>query len=89
MHAERIFTAEDLARYDGREGASAYIACAGLVYDVSESFVWRRGRHQAEHLAGTDLTEALTGAPHGDDLLQAFPIVGRLLRDAEEPPDVS
>jgi predicted heme/steroid binding protein len=81
MNAARTFTAEELARYDGRDGSPAYVAHAGLVYDLSESFTWRRGRHHAEHMAGTDLTEAMAGAPHGASLLGRFPVVGRLLSD--------
>jgi predicted heme/steroid binding protein len=88
MDDTRRFTAQELARYDGRHDVPAYVACAGVVYDVSESFLWRRGRHQAEHQAGADLTAALAGAPHGDDLLSACPVVGRLVAEgASEPPD--
>jgi predicted heme/steroid binding protein len=86
MTATRRFTTQELARFDGRD-TPAYVACDGVVYDVSDSFLWRRGRHQAQHLAGTDLTAALAGAPHGDDLLAALPVVGRLLSEAgREPP---
>jgi predicted heme/steroid binding protein len=87
MDDTRRFSAQELAGYDGRQDAPAYVACAGLVYDVSESFLWRRGRHQAEHQAGADLTAVLAGAPHGDDLLTPFPVVGRLVAEGEsEPP---
>ncbi len=68
----------ELAKFDGREGRPAYVAFRGKIHDVSGSFVWRNGRHQAMHEAGADLTEALAQAPHGEDLLQRFPIVGTL-----------
>jgi predicted heme/steroid binding protein len=71
----RIFTIKELARYDGRRGI-AYVACEGKVYDVSQSFLWQKGKHQVIHRAGTDLTEALKGAPHGAELLEKFPVVG-------------
>ena len=74
----RIFTKEELAKYDGRDGIS-YVACDGQVYDVSRSLLWQKGRHQAAHRAGRDLTEALKGAPHGSEMLKGFPLVGRLL----------
>jgi len=48
----REFTLEDLTRYDGREGRPAYVAYEGKVYEVTESFLWQRGRHQALHGAG-------------------------------------
>ena len=77
--AERQFTREELRRYDGRDGRPADIAHAGKVYDVSESFLWQNGRHQALHAAGEDLTAALEGAPHGVDLLERVKPVGALL----------
>jgi predicted heme/steroid binding protein len=72
----REFTAEELARYNGKDGAPAYIACRGRVYDVTGNFLWQRGRHQALHQAGQDLTAILDQAPHGEDLLERVPIVG-------------
>ncbi len=71
-------TLDELARYDGTDGKPAYIAYEGKIYDVSESFLWQGGKHQALHRAGADLTEALADAPHGPDLLTRVPIVGRL-----------
>lgn len=76
----RRFTLEDLARYNGKGGMPAYIAYKGQVYDVSSSFLWQNGRHQVLHEAGTDLTAALDQAPHGEDLLEGFPVVGVLIR---------
>ena len=83
----RTFTAAELARFNGTGGSPPYVAHAGLVYDLSRSFTWQRGRHHAEHAAGTDLTEAMAGAPHGASLLSRFPVVGRLVEgDVSEPP---
>ena len=59
----REFTPEELTRFDGREGRPAYVAYRGKVYDVSGSFLWQRGRHQALHRAGEDLSGALPRAP--------------------------
>ena len=77
------FTEEELTRYDGRNGLPAYIAYEGKVYDVSGSFLWKSGNHQVIHNAGADLTASMKQAPHGDDLLKKFPIVG-ILRGARE-----
>jgi predicted heme/steroid binding protein len=52
------FTLEELKRYNGKHGSKAYIACRGLIYDVSSSFLWRDGKHQVSHHAGRDLTYA-------------------------------
>jgi predicted heme/steroid binding protein len=74
----RAFTAEELARHDGQDGARAYIAYKGVVYDVSNSFLWRRGRHRVLHQAGADLTDSLASASHGKDLLSRVPVIGIL-----------
>ncbi len=74
----RIFTKEDLKKYDGSNGV-AYVAYQGKVYDVSQSFHWKRGIHQVMHRAGCDLTETLKEAPHDHEMLDKFPIVGELL----------
>ena len=74
----RRFTTEELKRYDGKQGRPAYVAHNDTVYDVTGSFLWQDGKHMAAHLAGTDLTEKLSDAPHSVALLERFPIVGTL-----------
>ena len=74
----RTFTNEELRQYNGKDGAPAYIAYKGKVYDVSNSFLWQQGKHQVVHFAGLDLTQALDDAPHGPDLLERVPMVGTL-----------
>ncbi|UCF95867.1 MAG: hypothetical protein JSV89_11845 [Spirochaetaceae bacterium] len=76
---EKKFTRQELSRFDGQEGRPAYIAYKGKVYDVTESFLWMGGRHQALHRAGDDLTEVLDTAPHSEDLLERVSVVGRLV----------
>jgi predicted heme/steroid binding protein len=49
------------------------------VYDVSDSYHWRKGVHHVSHHAGFDLTDALERAPHDFSLLEKFPIVGELV----------
>ena len=73
------FTREQLAACNGLDGTPAYFAYQGRVYDGSQSFLWRRGRHWARHFAGLDLTGALEEAPHGEDLLERLPIIGILI----------
>jgi len=75
----RGFTAEELKKYDGKNGL-AYVAYRGKVYDVSSSYHWRKGTHHAAHRAGCDLTEASEQAPHDLTLLDKFPIVGKLIK---------
>ncbi len=71
------FTAEELAKYDGTGDNPAYVAYNGKVYDVSSGHNWTAGTHY-EHSAGEDLTEAMGDAPHGDDVMHGFPVVGEL-----------
>ncbi len=65
----------------GRDGAPALNAYRGRVYDVSRSFLWQNGGHQALHAAGRDLTGSLEDAPHPADVLKRFPMVGTLRED--------
>jgi len=76
---QKQFTRQHLSQFDGREGRPAYIAYKGKVYDVSGSFLWMGGRHQALHRAGEDLTDALGNAPHGEDLLERVPVIGKFI----------
>ena len=73
----KTFTRKELKQYDGSRGI-AYIAYRGKVYDVSQSYQWKRGVHQVQHHAGGDLTRAAQQAPHTPDLLFKFPVVGTL-----------
>lgn len=71
----RSFNREELARYNGKD-APAYVACGSNVFDVSDSFLWKGGRHQVLHSAGEDLTESLPDAPHTIEQLERYPVVG-------------
>ena len=75
----RELTPAELARFNGRGDAPAYIAFQGKVYDVSRSFLWQEGRHQVVHMAGKDLTGELKAAPHGAATLEPVPLIGRLV----------
>jgi predicted heme/steroid binding protein len=77
--AERKFTLEELKQYDGKNGKPAYIAYKGKVYDVTEDYLWIDGDHQGEHVAGKDLTEEMSLAPHTEDVLERVKLVGKLV----------
>ena len=72
------FTREELKATARRDAGPVLIAYKGKVYDVSDSYHWRQRVHQVMHNAGEDLTQAMDFAPHGDDLLAKFPVVGKL-----------
>jgi len=78
------FDEKELATYDGRNGKPVYIAYKGKVYDVSSSFLWKNGKHQVIHRAGMDLTEAFKHAPHGEEVLKRFPVVGFLRKNEND-----
>lgn len=78
MAEEKVFSVSELSMYDGKEGRPAYFACNGKVYDITNSDQWTDGEHYNAHVAGIDLTDALTGAPHGEEVLEKFKVVGML-----------
>ncbi|RRD92678.1 cytochrome B5 [Clostridiales bacterium COT073_COT-073] len=76
---EKVFTVEELAKYNGKDGAKAYVAIDGVVYDVTEVKAWKEGMHNGFE-AGQDLTEAIQKAPHGTAKLEGLPVVGKLAK---------
>ena len=85
-----MMTVSELKSYDGKNGARAYIAYKSIVYDVTQSSLWQAGEHQGIHSAGVDLTSALAGAPHGDEVFKEFPVMATLENEESttkiEPP---
>lgn len=84
-YKEKIdLTAGELSYYDGRDGRPAYVAVNGMIYDITNSRLWRGGGHDPSHgkvEAGKDLTEAMEeDSPHGNKHLKNFPVVGRLVK---------
>ena len=72
------FTLEELQRFDGKEGRPIYIAYKGKVYDISKSPLFQGEKRMRCHVAGKDLTREIDIAPHGEDLVFKFQVVGRL-----------
>jgi predicted heme/steroid binding protein/uncharacterized membrane protein len=77
------FDATELQKYDGNDGRPIYVAYKGKVYDVSNSKLWRNGLHMKRHHAGQDLTADIQGAPHEPDVLDRYPQIGTLRKEAE------
>lgn len=80
LGGEKRFTENELRQFDGKEGRPAYITFKGKIYDVSNSQLWKDGKHLTSHVAGIDLTEAITSAPHGEENLSKLAIVGELIK---------
>jgi len=81
----RELTPEQLFPFDGKEGRPAYIAYKGIIYDITSSRLWKNGQHMMKHHAGTDLSEMLKQAPHGDDKVLAMPQVGMCVESDRKP----
>lgn len=71
-------TLKELSGFDGKEERRAYVAYKGVVYDVTESPLWKKGKHAGKFQAGADLTPFLEQAPHGEEVFDRVPEVGTL-----------
>lgn len=72
-----IYTRFQLALRNGQDKPQIWVAFQGLIYDVTQSRLWRDGKHY-EHWAGQDLTAELKDAPHTAAVFQKFQVIGRL-----------
>lgn len=75
---------EELAKANGREDNPVYVVHQGKVYDLSASKLWKGGLHMKRHQAGSDLSTAITAAPHGPEVLGRFPQIG-VFKDRSVP----
>ncbi len=76
------FDPESLAEFNGKDGKPVYVAHKGKVFDLSESRLWKTGLHMKRHPAGQDLTIDIWAAPHGPEVLDKYPQVGTLKKQA-------
>lgn len=72
------YTTQQLALRNGQDREEVWIAFEGIIYDVSESRLWRDGKHY-EHWAGQDLTEELSDAPHDSKVFEKLQVIGKLV----------
>ena len=79
-----LFTKSQLALRNGQDKPEIWVAYKGVIYDVSESRLWRRGQHY-EHWAGQDLTDELPDAPHTDEVFERFKAIGQLTPSKSPP----
>ena len=71
------YTKSQLALRNGQDKPEIWVAFEGRIYDVSESKLWRKGKHY-EHWAGQDLTDELKDAPHSRQVFEKFSVIGLL-----------
>jgi arsenite oxidase small subunit len=74
----RRLTSDELQQFDGRDGRPLYIVFKGKIYDLSGSKLWIQGKHMGIHTKNENLTESIKAAPHGEDNVLRYPIVGEL-----------
>jgi predicted heme/steroid binding protein/uncharacterized membrane protein len=74
--------AKELSEFNGDKGNTIYIAHEGKVFDVSASKLWQDGMHMQRHHAGSDLTTDIQAAPHGPEVLERYPQVATLEKEA-------
>ncbi len=67
-----------LALRNGQDRDEIWVAYKGIIYDVTDSTLWRNGRHY-EHFAGQDLTHEFPDAPHTEQVFSRMKIVGKLI----------
>jgi predicted heme/steroid binding protein len=71
------YTKSQLALRNGQDKPEIWVAYKGIIYDVTESRLWRKGQHY-EHWAGQDLTDELADSPHTDEVFERFMTIGIL-----------
>jgi predicted heme/steroid binding protein len=75
--SEPTYTKAQLALRNGQDKPEIWIAYLGTIYDVTNSKMWRNGKHY-EHWAGQDLTDELPDAPHNERVFEKLKVVGQL-----------
>lgn len=72
------YTKAQLALRNGQDKPEIWIAYLGTIYDVTDSKMWRNGKHY-EHWAGQDLTDELKDAPHNERVFEKLKVAGKLI----------
>ncbi|OAQ42076.1 cytochrome b5 [Pedobacter psychrophilus] len=72
------YSKSQLALRNGQDKPQIWVAYLGFIYDVTESRLWRDGKHY-EHWAGQDLTDELRHAPHTEKVFEKFEKIGKLI----------
>ncbi|EOR94628.1 hypothetical protein ADIARSV_2226 [Arcticibacter svalbardensis MN12-7] len=72
-----FYTRSQLALRNGQDKPQIWVALNGVIYDVTESRLWKNGTHY-EHWAGQDLTEELADAPHTELVFLRFKKIGQI-----------
>lgn len=77
-HNNRLFTKEELAKFNGRNGNPAYVAVNGMVYDVTNNAAWGAATHFGL-FAGNDVTAQFSSCHAEQPILEKLPVVGKMI----------
>jgi len=87
----KSFSSAELQQFDGQNGQPFYVVFRGKVFDLSGSKLWLQGKHMGIHTRDENLGETIKSAPHGEDLLERFPVIGEFEEEflkASAPPAI-
>lgn len=74
---DRLFTSDELSRYNGRNGNPAYVAVNGIVYDITSNAAWGGATHFGL-TAGTDVSSQFASCHAGQPILSKLKVVGKM-----------
>lgn len=74
----KLFTREELSKYNGSNGMPAYVAVDGIIYDVSLVASFGGGTHFGV-VAGKDLTKEFYDCHKTKGVLESLTIIGTLI----------
>jgi predicted heme/steroid binding protein len=72
------YSPQQLALRNGQDKEEIWIAYKGIIYEVTNSRLWKNGTHY-EHWSGQDLTAEIKDAPHNEKVFERLQIVGKLI----------
>jgi arsenite oxidase small subunit len=78
----KVFTLDELRNFNGKDGKPLYLIFKGKVYNLSESKLWANGKHMGIHDFDEKLEETIKQAPHAEEVLSRFQIIGEVKQEA-------
>jgi predicted heme/steroid binding protein len=77
----KTFTTVELTKFNGKNSELCYIGYKTKIYDINDSRLWDNGVHipaSSSVKCGQDNTQFMKNAPHGEEVLKKFKVVGNL-----------